>query len=1381
MFTRSGQTWAQQGAKLTGAGESGAGGFGTGVALSTDGNTALVGGQHDDGGRGAAWVFVRSGQTWAAQGPKLGPGGTSASSFGQSVALSGDGNTALAGGFSDSIGVGAAWVFTRSAQTWTQQGPKLSIGQTGAPRFGESVSMSADGTIALIGGPDDNGGVGAAWLVGRAGERWALEGPRLTGSGRIGAAKFGQSVALSADGSTALVGAPQDNGNVGAAWVFAFSGGSWVQQGPKLTGATGAAGFGWSVALSADGNTAVVGGPADNGNAGAAWVFTRSGQTWTQQGSKLTGAGQFGYSVAVSAAGNTALIGAPFDGDVGAAWVFTRSGQTWTQQGSKLTGAGGAFDPAFGAAVALSSDGNTALIGGPEDNADAGAAWVFTRSGQTWAQQGSKLTGSGPCTQSLFGWSVALSGEGNTALIGGPDDGCAPEGALPGTGAAWAFTRSDTTWTQLGSKFRPSNATGFGSGFGSGVALSGDGRRAVVGGPHDRGQLGVTPFSGAAWAFISREPPAITSAATTTLRTGQAGSFTVTTSGFPAAALSVQGALPAGVSFTDAGDGTATLAGTPAAGTGGVYRLTITAANGASAEATQEFTLTVEQPPAITSAPATTFRTGQAGSFTVTSSGAPVAALSVQGALPAGVSFTDAGDGTATLAGTPAAGTSGLYRLIITAANGASPAATQQFTLTVTEPPAISAAGAQFTTGRAGSFTVTSSGFPAPALSVQGALPAGVSFTDNGDGTATLDGYAAAGTAGGYRLTITAANGVSPDATQDITLTVVQPPTITSSAGAGWATGQAESFTVTTDGFPAPALSVDGALPEGVSFTDAGDGTATLAGTPEAGAGGVYRLMITAANGVSPPATQEYTLTVFQPAAITSAAVATFTTGQAGSFEVTSTGFRAPALSVEGALPAGVTFADEGDGTATLAGTPAAGAGGVYRLTITAANDLPPAATQEFTLTVFQPPAITSAAAAPFTTGQAGSFTVTSSGFPAPALSIDGALPAGVSFTDAGDGSASLAGTPAAGSGGVYRLTITAANGMSPPATQEYTLTVFQRPAITSAAATTFTTGQAGGFTVESSGFPVAALSVEGALPAGVSFTDEGDGTATLAGTPEAGTRGVYRLTITAANGVSPDATQEFDITVAPAPLPQQPLPPPPSSSSPPSPAPAPADLRLQALGLSVFGPNGSRARCRMSSGRIRACTVRLVRGGRVLAKGRARRPAEARSLTVALQLTSRGRALLAERLGGVRARLRARALTSDGMRRASARTRGILQLERFTTPPGSWLPGEAALSVRGERFRRSLQHKLIAVAALRCEGYSARVGEPVTASGPLSLARAALLCRALARFAGPGVRLNVVGHGTAAPIAPSDTESGRATNRRVIVTVKHRPRRLRR
>ena len=202
--------------------------------------------------------------------------------------------------------------------------------------------------------------------------------------------------------------------------MFRRSGGTWTQEGPKLTpsGAVGPSQFGWSVALSWDGSTAVIGAPADDGFAGAAYVFARSGSTWTQLGSKLTATGEvvrprsFGDSVALSGDGATALIGAHGDhGSVGAAWVFARSGRTWTQQGLKLDCESGRASPAiFGISVALSSDGTTALIGAPLDDGSVGTAWVFARSGSGWTQQGSKLTAPDESSvgQGLFGWSVAL-------------------------------------------------------------------------------------------------------------------------------------------------------------------------------------------------------------------------------------------------------------------------------------------------------------------------------------------------------------------------------------------------------------------------------------------------------------------------------------------------------------------------------------------------------------------------------------------------------------------------------------------------------------------------------------------------------------------------------------------------------------------------------------------------------------------------------------------------------------------------------------------------------------------------------------------------------------------------------------------------------------
>ncbi|HTZ44398.1 MAG TPA: hypothetical protein VMB79_11105, partial [Jatrophihabitans sp.] len=139
------------------------------------------------------------------------------------------------------------------------------------------------------------------------------------------------------------------------------------------------------------------------------------------------------------------------------------------------------------------------------------------------------------------------------------------------------------------------------------------------------------------------EAPTITSANSANFDLGSAGSFTVTTTGYPTAALTESGTLPAGVTFTDNGDGTATLAGTPTAS--GTYPVTLTASNGYAPNATQTLTIHVGQPPAFTSSSTATFVIGQAGSFTVTTSGVPtVSTITESGSLPAGVTFTDNGN-----------------------------------------------------------------------------------------------------------------------------------------------------------------------------------------------------------------------------------------------------------------------------------------------------------------------------------------------------------------------------------------------------------------------------------------------------------------------------------------------------------------------------------------------------------------------------------------------------------------------------------------------------------------------------------------------------------------------------------------------------------------
>ncbi len=320
------------------------------------------------------------------------------------------------------------------------------------------------------------------------------------------AGEYGESVAVSADGETALVGGDRTS-STGAVAVYARSGSSWTKQ-AELTPAdlTTNASFGATVALSADGNTALVGDSGTGtvalcapdgactsgaGLPSAVWVFTRSGGAWTQQGPALSpptarGVSSFGSSIALSADGNTALVGAHLEGHVGAAWVFTRRGSIWKRQGTKLTGGDEVGRGSFGWSVALSWDGNTALIGAPSDTestdqlgnlTDVGGAWVFTRTGSGWKQQGGKLTGPGGVVPE-FGRTVALSGDGNSALIGGDEDGGFP--AYPG--AVWTFTRSGTAWKQSGPKLVLTDTTAPTNGFGSSLALSASGDTALIGG-----------------------------------------------------------------------------------------------------------------------------------------------------------------------------------------------------------------------------------------------------------------------------------------------------------------------------------------------------------------------------------------------------------------------------------------------------------------------------------------------------------------------------------------------------------------------------------------------------------------------------------------------------------------------------------------------------------------------------------------------------------------------------------------------------------------------------------------------------------------------------------------------------------------------------------
>jgi hypothetical protein len=443
--------------------------FGVAVALSADGNTLAVGAWNESSSTtgvnttpndnaplaGAVYVFSRSASGWSQQAYIKASNAQGGDGFGISVALSADGNTLAVGAVqedSGSAGVnsvsdeaalnsGAAYVFTRSAGAWSQQA-YIKVSNPGiGDSFGLRLALSGDGDTLAVGARNQDFSPGGS-------------APSAIDSGAV--------------------------------YVFTRSGTVWVQQ--TLLRATPLGpgdGFGASVALSADGNTLAVGadfedssGTGVNGTvdetateAGAVYVFTRAGSAWSQQAyvkASNTGPGdRFGVAVALAGDGDTLAVGAfnedsnttgvnstPNEAaaDSGAVYVFTRSATVWSQQAYVKASNTGAGD-VFGISVALSGDGNTLAVGADfEDSSttginsasnnaasNAGAVYVFARSGAVWSQQ-AYVKAPNPQADDLFGFGIALSHDGNTLGVGAEseDSSTSGIGSTPNEAASYA-------------------------------------------------------------------------------------------------------------------------------------------------------------------------------------------------------------------------------------------------------------------------------------------------------------------------------------------------------------------------------------------------------------------------------------------------------------------------------------------------------------------------------------------------------------------------------------------------------------------------------------------------------------------------------------------------------------------------------------------------------------------------------------------------------------------------------------------------------------------------------------------------------------------------------------------------------------------------------
>ena len=340
-----------------------------GYAVAIDGNTAVVGAQHDETSPGAftgsAYVFVRVGDTWTEQAHLTASGAHSSNNFGVSVGISGD--TIVVGSNNHDTPTapfGRAYVFVRTGNAWTLQATLAPSVVPNTAGFGDVVAISGDTIIVHATTGQDQGYIAK---FARSGTTWQ-EGVDFIALDGVDGDRFGRALAISEDEHTIVAGSKFNDTaageHAGSVYSFILTGSTWNETHVFASDAAAFDNFGFSVAVS--GNTLVVGAPADDTaagvEAGSVYVFVRDGVGWTEQAhlvaSDAAAHDEFGRAVAVR--GDVIVSGADLrpstaGSQVGAVYLFTRSGTQWTEESILSASDGSEFD-AFGASVAISAD-----------------------------------------------------------------------------------------------------------------------------------------------------------------------------------------------------------------------------------------------------------------------------------------------------------------------------------------------------------------------------------------------------------------------------------------------------------------------------------------------------------------------------------------------------------------------------------------------------------------------------------------------------------------------------------------------------------------------------------------------------------------------------------------------------------------------------------------------------------------------------------------------------------------------------------------------------------------------------------------------------------------------------------------------------------------
>ena len=907
----------------------------------------------DEGGNGSVLLFGGSGasgalaDTWEWNGTSWTQKATSGPSARYNAGLAYDvsGKVLLFGGLdpnSANLEVGDTWEWSGSA--WTQRSPAM------APPARTRQGMAYDATLArtvMFGGTGVSGALNDTYLW--DGTNWTL----VTASTANPSTRYGHSLADEGGGKILLFG-----GYNGTLFndTWRYNGTAWTQLSPATSPG---ARYEYAMAAEGGGKVLIFGGNNNSGTLlGDTWEW--NGTTWTQK--STTGpAIREGAAMAVESNGNVLLFGGGGASIYSDTWEW--NGTTWTQKSPAHS------PPArnYHRMVYESATGKILLFGGEPSSGYLNDTWEWN--GTDWTQLSPAVS---PSVRALPGLAYD-SVRQRVVLFGGQTTGQYLQDV-------WEF--NGTTWTNLTPPTLPPVRTDAGMAYDA--SFGPVGKVILFGGNPANGALNDTwDYDGTAPTFtsfaltgsspvISGNNVGFTATFSEAITGVDATDFSFVTTGNVAGPLvvsvSTSGAVATVTASTGTGGGTLALKLTDDDTIRDLYGYPIGGPGTGATFTSAAYTIT-GKPNANNGSANVAHNTATPLTLSATDTNSPAQTLTYAIATnPAHGTLSGFNASTGAVTYTPTSGYHGSDSFTFTASNtggATSNAATETLTVAAGTPVATAQSGVSVAhdTAKAITLAATDDDSPAPSFSYAIATnPSHGTLSNFNASTGAVTYAPSAGYHGADSFTFTASNGTNTSAAATVSLTVAVGTPIATAQSVTTAANTAKGITLAANDNDTPVLTLTYTVVANPAHGTLSGTAPNLTYTPASNYAGSDSFNFTASNGTntSAAATVSITVTGFAPS-ITSLASVVFTAGRANTFTVTTTGAPNAALSESGALPSGVTFTDNGNGTATLSGTPAAGATGNYPLTITANNGISPNATQNFSLVLNRPPTVSAA------------------------------------------------------------------------------------------------------------------------------------------------------------------------------------------------------------------------------------------------------------------------------------------------------------------------------------------------------------------------------------------------------------------------------------